>query len=137
MRIRSYQATDEAMVLDLWERCGLVTQETRAAAAADLTRKLQVQPELFVVGILNSEIIATGMAGYDGHRGHLYYLAVDPLHQRRGHGREIIAHVQSLLRERGCHRLTLFVSCDNLEVEGFYRRLGFERNEVVSMGLYL
>lgn len=124
-------------MLDLWTRCGLVAPETRAVAEADLARKLRVQPELFVVGVLGSEVIATGMAGYDGHRGHLYYLAVCPRHQRQGHGRALVKHVQTLLRERGCHRLTLYVSCDNLVVEGFYQCLGFERNEVVSLGIHL
>lgn len=137
MNIRPYQTEDQTAVLDLWMRCKLITQETRAVAQADLTRKLRVQPDLFVVGTIGTEIIATGMAGYDGHRGHLYYLAVNPQHQRHGYGREIITHIQTLLRECGCHRLTLFVSCDNLAVEGFYQRLGFARNHVVSMGIDL
>jgi ribosomal protein S18 acetylase RimI-like enzyme len=136
MNIRPYRTEDQTAVLDLWERCGLVTPKTRAVAEADLARKLLVQPELFVVGTLASAIIVTGMAGYDGHRGHLYYLAVCPQHQRQGRGREIVTHVQTLLRELGCHRLTLYVSCDNLAVTGFYERLGFERNDVISMGRF-
>lgn len=137
MNIRPYQIADRDAVLALWERCGLITPAERTFAEADLRRKQQMQPELFVVGETNSEIIATAMAGYDGHRGHLYYLAVCPQHQRRGCGKAIVEHVQQLLRPLGCHRLTLYVSCDNLEVEGFYQRLGFERNEVISMGASL
>lgn len=134
MTIRPYQTEDRDAVLDLWERCGLITPEERSFADADLTRKQQVQPELFLVGMAGDSIIATAMAGYDGHRGHLYYLAVCPRHQRRGHGRQMVSQVNELLRQRGCHRLTLYVSCDNLPVTGFYERLGFERNAVVSMG---
>lgn len=134
MNLRPYQPDDRNAVLNLWERCGMITSDERGGADADLTRKRQVQPELFLVGEQGSEIIATGMAGYDGHRGHLYYLAVCPQHQRQGYGRQIVTHVQALLRENGCHRLTLYVSCDNLKVEGFYQRLGFARNHVISMG---
>ncbi len=137
MNIRPYQMDDRNAVLDLWERCQIITPAERTFADADLTRKLQMQPELFVIGELDSSPIATAMAGYDGHRGHLYYLAVCPAHQHLGHGREMVAHVQNLLRQRGCHRLTLYVSNDNLKVEGFYQRLGFSRNEVVSMGISL
>lgn len=137
MIIRPYQNEDRDAVLDLWERSDLITSEERAFANADLTRKQQVQPELFVVGVAGDKVIATAMAGYDGHRGHLYYLAVCPGHQRQGHGREMVLHVQELLRQHGSHRLTLYVSCGNLAVTGFYERLGFERNAVISLGVSL
>lgn len=134
MNIRRYQMNDRTAVLDLWERCGLVDVVSRPVAEADIDRKLQVQPELFLVGTLGRELVATGMAGHDGHRGHLYYVAVSPSHQRRNFGRQMISHVEDLLRHRSCRRLTLYVSCDNLDVTGFYKRLGFNRNDVVSMG---
>lgn len=136
MTIRPYQPEDQNAVLDLWARCGLIDSDSRAVAIVDLHRKLQVQPELFLVGVLGDEVIATAMAGYDGHRGHLYYLAVCPQHQRQGLGRQIVTQVDKLLHQRGCHRLTLFVSNDNLVVTGFYERLGFERNEVTSLGRF-
>jgi ribosomal protein S18 acetylase RimI-like enzyme len=132
--IRPYQAGDESAVLNLWQRCGLTDRQSRPVAEADIERKLQVQPELFLVGTLGTELIATAMAGYDGHRGHLYYLCVCPRHHRQGHGRQMVSQVDRLLRQLGCHRLTLFVACDNLAVTGFYERLGFERNDVISLG---
>lgn len=137
MSIRPYQTDDQAAVLDLWTRCGLIDSDSRAVAIADIHRKFRVQPELFLVGVLGDEVIATAMAGYDGHRGHLYYLAVCPQHQRQGHGRQIVSHVDRLLHERGCHRLTLFISSDNLVVTGFYEHLGFEHNQVISMGRFI
>jgi ribosomal protein S18 acetylase RimI-like enzyme len=136
MDIRPYQIQDQSAVLDLWKRCGLIDQQSRPMAEADIGRKLQVQLELFLVGVLGDEVIATAMAGYDGHRGHLYYLAVCPRCQRQGHGRQIVSQVDKLLHERGCHRLTLFVACDNLVVTGFYERLGFEHSQVISMGRF-
>jgi ribosomal protein S18 acetylase RimI-like enzyme len=104
---------------------------------ADIHHKLAVQPELFLVGTLNSTVIASGMAGYDGHRGYLYYLAVSPEHQRKGYGRAIVAHLQGILHERGCPKLNLFVSNDNVSAFAFYERLGFSRNDMVSMGRHL
>lgn len=134
MNIRTFRAADAAAVLDLWQRCGLVDRQSRPVAEADIGRKLQVQPELFLVGTLGTKLVATAMAGYDGHRGHLYYLCVCPRHQRQGLGRRMVSRVDRLLHARGCHRLMLFVACDNPAVTGFYERLGFERNQVISLG---
>jgi len=133
--IRAYQPTDENAVLALWTSCGLVSPNSNSQA--DIRRKLAVQPELFLIGTLDSAVIASGMAGYDGHRGYLYYLAVSPEHQRKGYGRAIVAHLQSILHERGCPKLNLFVSTDNISAFAFYERLGFSNNDMVSMGRHL
>lgn len=135
MKIRAYQPSDEVAVIALWSQCGLVSPESDPQA--DIRRKLSVQPELFVVGILDSMVIASAMAGYDGHRAYLYYLAVAPEHQRQGFGRAIVAHIQNLLRERGSPKLNLFVAPDNSGAFTFYERLGFGRNEMVCLGQVL
>lgn len=133
--IRAYKPTDENTVLALWTRCGLVAPE--GDPLSDIHRKLSVQPELFLVGTLDSIVIASGMAGYDGHRGYLYYLAVSPEHQRKGYGRAFITHLQTLLHERGCPKLNLFVSTNNVSAFAFYERLGFTSNDLISMGRHL
>lgn len=81
-----------------------------------------------------SGIVATAMAGFDGHRGWVHYLAVDPLRQRQGLGRAIMAEVERLLVERGCPKLNLQVRSDNLKVLGFYRGLGYGEDQVLSLG---
>jgi ribosomal protein S18 acetylase RimI-like enzyme len=134
MTLRAYCPEDESAVLDLWQLCGLISPDSRSVAQADIERKRHMQPERFLVGTLDDELIATAMAGYDGHRGHLYYVAVHPDHRHQGHGRRIVTRAAELLRELGCARVTLYVGNDNLAVMGFYERLGFERNDVVSMG---
>jgi len=123
---------DEAAVLGLWDRCGLLRPQNDPRA--DIQRKLQVSPELFLVGTLDSEVIATCMAGYDGHRGWIYYFGVDPKYQKRGYGRAIMDHAERLLRKRGCPKINLQVRSSNRNVIEFYQRLGFVTDDVLSMG---
>jgi ribosomal protein S18 acetylase RimI-like enzyme len=132
MTIRPYDPTDESAVIDLWQRCGLVVPQNNPRA--DIQRKLAVTPELFLIGTLDGEVIATVMAGYDGHRGWINYLAVAPHLQKSGHGRQIMAHAEALLRERGCPKVNLQVRSANKQVIEFYRGIGFVMDDVLSMG---
>ena len=132
MRIRAYQPADETAVIDLWKRCGLVRPQNNPRE--DIRRKLQVAPELFLVGVLGSEIIATAMAGYEGHRGWINYLAVSPHVQQHGYGRLIMEHAERLLRERGCPKINLQVRAANKKAVEFYKRIGFSLDDVLSMG---
>lgn len=93
-----------------------------------------MQPELFLVGEIDGEIVASAMAGYDGHRAGLYYLAVSPGHQRGGHARAMMAEVERRLEAIGCPKLNLMVRRDNAGVLGFYHRLGYEEQSVVVLG---
>ncbi|GEK46952.1 hypothetical protein HPA02_12350 [Bisbaumannia pacifica] len=74
------------------------------------------------------------MAGYDGHRGWVYYLAVAPGHRGAGHGRRLMAEVETRLAARGYAKLNLQVRAGNAEVLAFYRALGYVQDEVVSLG---
>ena len=74
MDIRTYQPGDEEAVLRLWEQCGL--NRAWNDPRKDIARKLSEKPELFLVGRIGAEVIATAMAGFDGHRGWVYYVAV-------------------------------------------------------------
>lgn len=134
--IRSFTLSDEAAVVALWRAAGLTRPWNDPHA--DIRRKLAVQPELFLVGELESEmdrgIIATAMAGYDGHRGSVYYLAIHPAHQRAGHGRVVMAEIERRLEALGCPKLNLMVRDDNRAALGFYRRLGYDEAAVVTLG---
>ena len=132
MEIRAYQTGDEAAVIDLWSRCGLVRPQNNPHE--DIRRKLEVAPELFLVGVSGNKIIATAMAGYEGHRGWINYLAVAPSAQQQGHGRMIMEHAERLLRERGCPKINLQVRAGNKEAIEFYKRIGFSIDDVLSMG---
>lgn len=132
MRIRTFQPTDEEALVSLWRRCDLV--RVWNDSSKDIRRKLAIRPDLFLVGELDGEIIACVMAGYEGHRGWLNYLAVAPGHQRRGHGRALVEEAERLLRQAGCPKINLQVRTSNHGAMEFYRKLGYSVDDVVSMG---
>jgi len=132
MVIRAFQTGDEAAVIALWRRCDLVRAQNDPHK--DIARKLKVQPHLFLVGEIDGRVIASAMAGYEGHRGWINYLAVDPEHQRKGYARQIMAEAERLLRLEGCPKINLQVRKTNNAAMNFYRRIGFAEDEVVSMG---
>src|SRR5512141_715927 len=100
MQIRAFEISDKDAVIALWDRCGLLRAWNDPNK--DIERKLLVQSELFLVGYEGGTLIATAMAGYDGHRGSVYYLAVEPGLQKRGIGRAIMAEVERRLLQCGC-----------------------------------
>ena len=138
MLIRPFREEDTDAVVALWNACQLVRPWNDPRA--DIARKLTEQPELFLVGVTEpgatepARIVATAMAGYDGHRGWVHYLAVDPTLHRTGLGRQLMAEVERLLVDRGCPKLNLQVRSDNLRVLAFYRGLGYGEDQVVSLG---
>lgn len=132
MKIRRFEPGDEAAVVSLWQRCGLVRPTNDPHK--DIRRKLAVRPDLFLVGELGGHVVASVMAGYEGHRGWLNYLAVDPEHRRRGLARSIVAEAERRLRELGCPKINLQIRSTNQGVIDFYRRIGYSVDDVVSMG---
>jgi ribosomal protein S18 acetylase RimI-like enzyme len=132
LTVRPYQPADEAAVVARWEQCGLTRPWNDPVK--DIRRKLRVQPDLFLVGVVGGEVVATAMAGYDGHRGWVYYLGVAPGHLRRGYGRELLAEVEGRLRALGCPKINLQVRTANAAAVEFYRSVGFMPDDVVSLG---
>jgi ribosomal protein S18 acetylase RimI-like enzyme len=100
----------------------------------DIARKLHNSPDMFLVGELDGRIVAATMVGYDGHRGWIYYLGVDPDHQREGLGRTIMEAAEFRLRALGCPKINLQVRAINTDVIEFYHRLGFAFDDVISLG---
>ncbi len=132
MIIRPYNSKDEGKVLSLWQRSGLLVPWNDPRK--DIQRKLQVNPEWFLIGELEGKLMATCMAGYDGHRGWIYYLMVDPDLQGRGYGRQIMQKAEELLLEAGCPKINLQIRTNNVDVLKFYHSIGYEIDEVISMG---
>ena len=132
LHIRPYHAADEAAVVALWHTCGLTRPWNDPHL--DIARKLTTQPELFLVGTIAAEVVATAMVGFDGHRGWVYYLAVAASHRKLAIGRALMHEAERLLMERGCPKLNLQVRSTNAEVIAFYRGLGYAQDDVMSLG---
>ena len=130
--IRSYRKSDTKEVIELWQECGLVVPWNDPQR--DIERKLSVQPELFLVGLINDEIISTAMAGYDGHRGWVYYLAVKPRYQQQEIGKQMMKETEIRLFELGCPKLNIMIRTTNLEVVNFYKSIGYKIDAVTSLG---
>jgi ribosomal protein S18 acetylase RimI-like enzyme len=152
VRIRPFQEPDRVEVIRLWHRAGLVRPWNDPDR--DIDRKLADSPWGLLVGALadgasapastraqaDGPIVATMMVGYDGHRGSVFYLAVDPDHQGRGLGSALMAHAEALLLERGCPKLSISVRAGNLGVIGFYERRGYRLEDdsyAVTLGMRL
>jgi ribosomal protein S18 acetylase RimI-like enzyme len=132
MIIQPYAPQYEEEVVALWRRCNLVRPQNDPRK--DIRRKLAVNPELFLVGLENGKVVATAMGGYEGHRGWVNYLGVDPALRRRGLAREIMQALEQKLIARGCPKINLQVRKDNTEALKFYARVGYKEDEVFSLG---
>jgi len=132
LAIRSFQVSDEPDVIKLWHRCNLVVPQNDPHK--DIEMKLHMQPELFLVGLISGRIVSTVMSGYDGHRGWIYYLAVDPDFQQNGIGRRMVEKTELKLRKLGCSKINLQVRKSNRSVIAFYQRIGFLDDDVLGMG---
>ncbi len=132
VNIRSFQNADEPAVIALWENCGLLRPWNDPKR--DIQRKQKVQPEMFLVGLLDENLVATVMAGYEGHRGWINYLAVAPEHRKQGLGRIIMAAAEGLLEKADCPKINLQVRGINTAALDFYRKLGYQVDDVVSLG---
>lgn len=132
MIIREFQDADAADVVALWESAGLIRPWNDPHL--DIERKKAVQRDLFLVAVDGGRILGAGMAGYDGHRGWVNYLAVRPDARQLGIGRALMAEFEERLLALGCPKVNLQVRAGNDEVLAFYARLGYTEDAVVSLG---
>ncbi len=132
LEIRRYRESDQQAVVDLWRECGLVVPWNDPVK--DINRKLRVQRDVFLVGSLGARLVATVMAGYEGHRGWINYLAVAADCRKTGFGRRLMKEAERHLRAIGCPKINLQVRRSNAGVIEFYRTIGYSVDDVVSMG---
>lgn len=134
MQYRRYQAFDREQVIDLWRRV-FPDDPPRNEPGAMLEAKLKVDDLVFVAADNAGAIVGAAMAGYDGHRGWLYAVAVDAAQRRKGVGAALVRHILDELQALGCIKINLQVRATNTVVIAFYEALGFSVEERVSMGL--
>jgi ribosomal protein S18 acetylase RimI-like enzyme len=126
---------DVTAVIALWERCGLTRPWNDPAADIALARR--GAHSTILIGRDGGAIIATAMVGHDGHRGWVYYVAVDPDHRGKGHGRAIMNAAEEWLRQAGIAKMQLMVRSDNTKVQAFYESIGYDEQERVIYAKWL
>lgn len=132
MAIREFRFEDEEQIVKLWHDCKLVVPWNDPHE--DIARKVEAQPELFLVAVIDEIVVGTVMIGYDGHRGWINYLAVSPNNQREGIGSRLMDRTEEELRRLNCPKINLQVRATNLDVIEFYEKHGFLVEEVLNMG---
>lgn len=132
MKIRTFSPDDKTGVIELWKRCDLIRPWNDPEK--DINRKLEDSPELFLVGIADSVVCASAMAGYDGHRGWVNYLAVDPSLRNSGLGSQIMKEVERRLANIGCAKINVQIRSSNKQAVRFYKRIGYSTDDVISVG---
>ncbi len=132
IQFRQFHPHDTEATVALWQACGLTRPWNDPHR--DIERKLQQEPELFIVAEHNGQLMGSVMAGYDGHRGWIYYLSVLPQYQSQGLGKSLVLQAEQKLRSKGCPKIQLMIRHENSGVQDFYRTLGYEQAEVVVLG---
>ena len=137
LAIRCFEASDTDAVVALWQEAFPeyrdVTRPQRNPHLS-IANKMATQPDLFFVAEFEARVVGTVMAGYDGHRGWMYSLAVDTAYRRHGIGTRLVAQVENALTERGCPKLNLQVLSAKDDVRAFYEALGYRADAVISLG---
>ncbi len=136
VQVREFAELDQAAVVALWE-LAFLDDPPHNAPATVIRRKLERQRELFLVASLENRVVGTVLGGYDGVRGWVYHLAVDPELRRQGIGRALMHEIEQRLARAGCPKLNLQVRAGNDGVVRFYERLGYAVEARVSLGKLL
>ncbi|MGB7449281.1 MAG: GNAT family acetyltransferase [Ornithinimicrobium sp.] len=132
MRIRPFDRGDTDAVVALWHEVSITRPWNDPHR--DIERKMTVQPELFLVGVVDDHVVATAMSGFDGHRGWLYYFAVSPAHQSAGLGSALLQHVEQLLIDAGCPKLNVQIRDGAHDLVARYERWGYAQDGATGMG---
>ncbi len=134
--VRTYTASDLDKVADLW-RVVFPDTPPHNDPVLDIQRKEAVQPELFLVACQGQSVVGTCMGGFDGHRGWVHLVAVQPDSRRQGIASRLMRELEARLLDLGCPKLNLQVRDTSPEAVLFYERLGYSVEKRTSMGKIL
>jgi ribosomal protein S18 acetylase RimI-like enzyme len=129
--IRAFRPDDATDVIDLWRECGLIVPWNNPQT--DIDRKYADSAQMFFVGELENELVASCMAGYDGHRGWIYFLAVKGSQRRKKLASMLVRYAEAELVKLGCPKVELMVRKTNNKVISFYKSIGFDPDPVIVL----
>jgi ribosomal protein S18 acetylase RimI-like enzyme len=135
LKIRPFSDLDTEPVIALWQTCNLIVSHNDPMKDIQFCKSTSTA-ELFV-GDIDGEIVTTVMTGHDGHRGWLYYLAVDPKFGKRGFGRTMVRHAEVWLKDLGVPKINLMIRDTNEEVRAFYEAIGYATEPRLVMARFL
>ena len=135
LAIAPLEDADIAAVIALWQRCGLTRPWNDPAADIALARR--GANAAMLLGRDGEAVVASVLVGHDGHRGWVYYVAVDPQHRKKGFGRAIMTAAEDWLRACGIQKLLLMVRPDNTQVQAFYETLDYDEQERIVYAKWL
>ncbi len=130
--IRPYQPVDREAIKTLWQACDLTRPWNNPDQ--DIDRKVAHSPDGFLIAEINRGVVGCLMAGYDGHRGWINYMAVSPSHQRLGIGGALMTAATQWLTTQGCPKINMQVRASNAAVILFYQSLGYDEDACLSLG---
>jgi ribosomal protein S18 acetylase RimI-like enzyme len=133
LEIRPFQERDRPEVLALWSEV-FAGDPPANQPGRMIDTKLRVQPELFLLGLAGGTVVATVMAGFDGVRGWVHHLAVQPQCRRQAIGTRMMSAAEAGLRALGCPKINLQVRSTNAAVVAFYESLGYAVEDRISLG---
>ncbi len=133
IRLREFTLADYDAVYALWQNAGPGLGIGRSDTREEIAKKLQCDPDLFLVAEGDGRIVGTVIGGYDGRRGLIYHLAVEEAHRQRGIGKLLMDEVERRMIAKGCLRAYLLVKRDNEDVIEFYRYLDWEAMDITIM----
>jgi len=135
-KIRKYQESDKATLTALWQAV-FPDDPPHNEPSLVIEAKLAVDDLIFIAEEEDGEMIGACMAGYDGHRGWLYAVAVSPDQRRNGTGKALVLFAIQALKDLGCKKVNLQIRPTNTEVANFYKSLGFSTEDRLSMGTFI
>ncbi len=126
-------ALHRSQVISLWE-AAFGYQATHNRSDLVIDKKIDVDDQLFFVAVDGVAVVGTTMAGYDGHRGWIYSVAVSPSHRRQAIGSRLVSHAERALACKGCMKINLQIIEGNDSAVAFYAALGYSVEKRISMG---
>ncbi|MFX1498795.1 MAG: GNAT family N-acetyltransferase [Promethearchaeota archaeon] len=134
MKIEKYAIENYDEIIKLWRKVDLTI--TSSDSKEEVERMLQLNPDLFLIGKIDEKIIGVVMGGFDGRRGYVHHLAIEPKYQKKGFGKMLVDELMKKFREKKVHKVHLFIEKRNNDVITFYQKLGWEmRNDLVMMSI--